>query len=137
MARGDMKIESAAFGAGTEILNRPPFKGVPMTIDFADVTADTTTGKKIVKAGTPIDKDGKPVKTTPWTGAVGILLVDVREENPQGTILTEAYVNTKKAQTNSGLTYDGALVTAMNNVGNRIRFEEPIIVATSTPVSGG
>lgn len=137
MARGDMKIENATFGVGVEILNRPPFKGVPMTIDFADVTADTTTGKKVVKAGTPIDKDGKPVKATPWTGAVGILLVDVREEIPQGTILTEAYVNTKRAQTNSGLTYDGALVTAMNNVGNRIRFEEPIVVATTTPSSGG
>lgn len=136
MARGDMAVETAKFGAGTEILNRPPFKGVSMTIDFSTTTAGSD-GKKVVKAGTPIDKDGKPVKATPWTGAVGILLVDVREERPQGTILTEAYINTKRAQKNSGLTYDGALVTAMNNAGNRIRFEEPIVVATSTPASGG
>lgn len=136
MARGDMAVETASFGAGTEILNRPPFKGVPMTIDFSTTTAGSD-GKKVVKAGTPIDKDGKPVSATPWTGAVGILLVDVREERPQGTILTEAYINTKRAQKNSGLTYDGALVTAMNNAGNRIRFEEPIVVATSTPASGG
>lgn len=129
MARGSMAVETTAFGTGAEILNRPPFKGVSMTIDFADVTADTTTGKKIVKAGTPINKDGVPVSATPWTGAVGILLVDVREERPQGTILTEAYVHTGRAQKNSGLTYDGALVTAMNNAGNRIRFEEPIIAA--------
>ena len=135
MARGDMKIENATFGAGAEILNRPPFKGVSMTIDFSTTTAGSD-GKKVVKAGTPIDKDGKPVSATPWTGAVGILLVDVREERPQGTILTEAYVHTGRAQKNSGLTYDGALVTAMNNVGNRIRFEEPIVVATSTPTSG-
>lgn len=136
MARGDMAVETASFGAGTEILNRPPFKGVPMTIDFSTTTAGSD-GKKVVKAGTPIDKDGKPVSATPWTGAVGILLVDVREERPQGTILTEAYINTKRAQKNSGLTYDGTLVTAMNNAGNRIRFEEPIVVATSTPASGG
>lgn len=136
MARGDMAVETASFGAGTEILNRPPFKGVPMTIDFSTTTAGSD-GKKVVKAGTPIDKDGKPVSATPWTGAVGILLVDVREERPQGTILTEAYINTKRAQKNSGLTYDGALVTAMNNAGNRIRFEEPIVAATSTPASGG
>lgn len=129
MARGSMAVETTAFGTGAEILNRPPFKGVSMTIDFADVTADTTTVKKIVKAGTPINKDGVPVSATPWTGAVGILLVDVREERPQGTILTEAYVHTGRAQKNSGLTYDGALVTAMNNAGNRIRFEEPIITA--------
>lgn len=135
MARGDMAVETASFGAGTEILNRPPFKGVSMTIDFSTTTAGSD-GKKVVKAGTPIDKDGKPVSATPWTGAVGILLVDVREERPQGTILTEAYVHMGRAQKNSGLTYDGALVTAMNNAGNRIRFEEPIVVATSTPASG-
>lgn len=129
MARGSMAVETTAFGTGAEILNRPPFKGVSMTIDFTDVTEDEDTGKKIVKAGTPIDKDGKPIETTPWSGAVGILLVDVREERPQGTILTEAYVHTGRAQKNSGLTYDGALVTAMNNAGNRIRFEEPIITA--------
>lgn len=131
MARGDMAVETASFGAGTEILNRPPFKGVSMTIDFSTTTAGGD-GKKVVKAGTPIDKDGVPVSTTPWTGAVGILLVDVREERPQGTILTEAYVHTGRAQKNSGLTYDGALITAMNNAGNRIRFEEPIVVATAT-----
>lgn len=129
MARGSMAVETTAFGTGAEILNRPPFKGVSMTIDFADVTEDEETGEKIVKAGTPINKDGVPVSATPWTGAVGILLVDVREERPQGTILTEAYVHTGRAQKNSGLTYDGALVTAMNNAGNRIRFEEPIITA--------
>lgn len=129
MARGSMAVETTAFGTGAEILNRPPFKGVSMTIDFADVTEDEETGKKIVKAGTPIDKDGTPVTATPWTGAVGILLVDVREERPQGTILTEAYVHTGRAQKNSGLTYDGALVIAMNNAGNRIRFEDPIITA--------
>lgn len=129
MARGSMAVETTAFGTGAEILNRPPFKGVSMTIDFTDVTEDEETGKKIAKAGTPINKDGVPVSATPWTGAVGILLVDVREERPQGTILTEAYVHTGRAQKNSGLTYDGALVMAMNNAGNRIRFEEPIITA--------
>lgn len=134
MARGDMAVETASFGTGAEILNRPPFKSVPMTIDFSTTTAGSY-GKKVVKAGTPINKDGKPVTATPWTGAVGILLVDVREERPQGTILTEAYVHTGRAQKNSGLTYDGALVTAMNNAGNRIRFEEPIVVATAA--SGG
>lgn len=131
MARGDMAVETASFGAGAEILNRPPFKGVPMTIDFSTTTAGDD-GKKVVKAGTPIDKDGKPVKATPWTGAVGILLVDVLEGRPQGTILTEAYVHTGRAQKNSGLTYDGALVTAMNNAGNRIRFEDPIITVAAT-----
>lgn len=129
MARGDMIGESVVFGTGVEILNRPPYKGVPMTIDFTNVTETDETGKKVVKAGMPIDKDGVPVSATPWTGAVGILLVDVYEHRPQGTILTEAYVHAGRAQENSGLTYDGALITAMNNAGNRIRFEEPLLVS--------
>lgn len=128
MARGDMLVENATFGTGAEILNRPPFRGVSMTLDFTSVTeTNEQTGRKIVKAGTPIDKDGNPVVASPWTGAVGILLVDVEENRPQGTILTEAYIHTGRAQENSGLTYDGALITAMVNAGNRIRFEEPII----------
>ena len=81
-------------------------------------------------AGTPIDEKGNPVMSTPWTGAVGILLVDVYESRPQGTILTEAYIHTGRAQTNANLTYDGALVTAMVNAGNRIRFEEPIVLGS-------
>lgn len=129
MARGDMISENVTFGAGAEILNRPPYEGVPMTIDFTSVTETDDVGEKVVRAGTPINKDGVPVSATPWAGAVGILLVDVYEHRPQGTLLTEAYIHTGRAQTNSGLTYDGALVTAMNSVGNRIRFEEPLLVA--------
>lgn len=132
MARGDMVGENAAFGAGVEILNRPNFKGVPMTIDFTSVTDTGDNGKKVVKAGTPVSGVGVPIKATPWTGASGILLEDVYEDRPQGTLLTEAYIHTGRAQTNSGLTYDGALVTAMNNAGNRIRFEEPLISVTAS-----
>lgn len=137
MARGDMIGESAVFGAGAEILNRPPYEGVPMTIDFEDVTETSDSGEKVVRAGTPIDKDGTPVSATPWNGAVGILLVDVYEHRPQGTLLTDAYIHTGRAQASSGLTYDGALVTAMNNAGNRIRFEEPLILAEATTSGGG
>lgn len=132
MARGDMLVENIASVGGTDIVNRLPWRGVPMTIDFTNVTKGNEESEKVVRAGTPINKDGVPVTTTPWTGAVGILKIDVYERRPQGTILTEAYIHTKRAQENSGLTYDGALVTAMNNAGNRIRFEEPIITATAS-----
>ncbi len=131
MARGDMIGESVTFGANVEILNRPNFRGFPMTIDFSGVSDVADNGKKVVRAGTPINKDGVPVTATPWAGATGILLVDVYEQRPQGTLLSEAYIHVGRAQENSGLTYDGALVTAMNNAGNRIRFEEPIIMATA------
>ena len=110
MARGDMGVVTQKVNSNVEILNRIPFEGVPMTIDFSGVSdTDAETGEKVVKAGTPIDGTGKPQKTTPWTGAVGILLHDVYESRPQGTILKKAYINKTAAQANASVTYDTAL----------------------------
>lgn len=110
MARGDMLFESVDIGGQVEILNRSPFEGVPMTIDFTSVTTtDDDTGEKVVRAGMPISAVGAEVKTTPWTGAVGILLHDVYESRPQGTILKKAYINKTAAQANTGVTYDTTL----------------------------
>lgn len=60
----------------------------------------------MVKAGTPVDKNGKPQKTTPFTGAVGILYRDTYESRPQGGTFEKAYILQKRAQDNSGCTYD-------------------------------
>ena len=137
MARGDMGYDSMDVGLGVEILNRTKFDGVSMTIDFTSVSdEDTDTGEKYVKAGTPIDKDGNPVKATPWANVVGILLDDVYESRPQGTILKRAYINTKRAQDNSGATYDAALVAVLINAGCNIIFEDPAVVGT-IPGSAG
>ena len=110
MARGDMLFESVDIGGQVEILNRTPFEGVPMTIDFTSVsTTDPDSGEKVVRAGMPISAAGVEVKTTPWTGAVGILLHDVYESRPQGTILKKAYINKTAAQANASVTYDTTL----------------------------
>ena len=110
MARGDMLFESVDIGGQVEILNRSPFEGVPMTIDFTSVsTTDPDSGEKVVRAGMPISAAGAEVKTTPWTGAVGILLHDVYESRPQGTILKKAYINKTAAQANASVTYDATL----------------------------
>ena len=110
MARGDMLFESVDIGGQVEILNRTPFEGVPMTIDFTSVsTTDPDSGEKVVRAGMPISAAGAEVKTTPWTGAVGILLHDVYESRPQGTILKKAYINKTVAQSNASVTYDSTL----------------------------
>lgn len=110
MARGDMSGVTQKINANVEILNRIPYEGVPMTIDFTSVTTkDDDTGEKVVRAGMPIDGSGKPQNTTPWTGAVGILLHDVYESRPQGTILKKAYINKTVAQANASVTYDSAL----------------------------
>ena len=131
MARGDMGVVTQKVNSGVEILNRIPFEGVPMTIDFSGVSdTDAETGEKVVKAGTPIDKDGKPQKTTPFTGAVGILLHDVYEGRPQGTILKKAYINHKRVTAHAGITYDAKLVAALVNAGCRIVIEDAAVAGT-------
>ena len=131
MARGDMGYNSVDVGLGVEILNRTNFEGVSVTLDFTSVsTKDDETNEKMVKAGTPIKADGTVAGTTPWTGAVGILLDDVYESRPQGTVLKRAYINTGRAQTNSGLTYDAALVATLVNAGCNIIFEESAVTGT-------
>lgn len=109
MAKGTMSFEQVAITNPVEILNRPVFEGVPMTLDFSSVDDEADNGEKVIKAGTPIDDDGVPAATTPWTGAVGILLYDVYESRPQGTLLKKAYINETVAQEHAGVTYDATL----------------------------
>lgn len=123
MARGDMKVDTLAVSQEIEILNRKEFQAVPMTVDFTNVSAVADNGEKVVRAGTPVTVAGVVVDTTPWTGAVGILLHDVYESAPQVAMLKVGYVNTAKAQKNATLTYDAALTTALNAAGCRIAFE--------------
>ena len=124
MARGDMKFDTLAVSNEIEILNRKEFEAVAQTVDFTGISDTADNGQKIVKAGTPVDKDGKVVGTTPWTGAVGILLHDAYESHPQVAVLKKGYVHKTRAQANSGLTYDAALTTALVAAGCRIAFEE-------------
>lgn len=131
MARGDMGVKNYTVGGETEILNRSENEAISLTIDFTSVSdKDADTGEKVVKAGTPVDKDGVPQKTTPWTGAVGILLHDVYESRPQGAVLKKAYIHTNRAQSHSGCTYDAALVAVLVNAGCRIVFENSTLVGT-------
>lgn len=131
MARGDMLVKEVAFGSNVDILNRPTYDAVPMTLDFTGVSATTADGRKVIKAGTPINGSGVAVTETPWTGAIGILLVDVTEDYPTGAVVKgNAYINVTKAQSNSGLTYDAALVNALINAGCSITFENPNVIGT-------
>ena len=123
MARGDMRIDTLAVSQEVEILNRKEFQAVPMTVDFTNVSATADNGEKVVRAGTPVSAAGVVVDTTPWTGAVGLLLHDVYESAPQVAMLKVGYVNTASAEANTSLTYDAALTTALNAAGCRIAFE--------------
>lgn len=105
----NMQFEQTAYTGDVQILKRIPFEGIPMTLDFASVT-ETAYGKKIVKAGTPIGALGTVDNTAT---VVGILLHDVSEDRPQGTLLKKAYINTTVAETHSGITYAEGVKTAL------------------------
>ena len=95
----NMQFEQTMHAGDVQILKRRPFEGIALTLDFSGVS-DTLNGKKIVKAGTPIGKTGVVDNTA---SVVGILLHDVLEDRPQGTVLKKAYINTAVAEAHAGI----------------------------------
>lgn len=124
----NMQYEQTTYLGDVQILNRIPFEGIPMTLDFTSVTDTIDSGKKVVKAGTPIGASGTVDNTAT---VVGILLHDVVETRPQGTLLKKAYINTAVAEKNSGVTYAAAVKSALP----MIVFENQT-AAPATPPSG-
>lgn len=108
----NMQFEQTSYAGDVQILKRKPFEAIPMTLDFTSVT-DKVNGKKIVKAGTPIGASGVADNTAT---VVGILLHDVLEDRPQGTLLKKAYINTAVAQAHSGVTIAAAVKTALSMI---------------------
>lgn len=105
-----MQYEKTTYAGDVQILKRKPFEGIAITLDFSGVSDTLDSGKKVVKAGTPIGEAGTADNTAT---VVGILLHDVVEDRPQGTLLKKAYINTKVAEEHSGVTYDDAVKTAL------------------------
>ena len=105
-----MQYEQTKYVGDVQILKRKPFEAIPMTLDFTSVETKLANGKKVVKAGTPIGSTGVLDNTGT---VVGILLNDVTEDRPQGTLLKKAYINTAVAQAHSGVTIEAAVKTAL------------------------
>ena len=105
-----MQYEQTKYVGDVQILKRKPFEAIPMTLDFSSVGTKLANGKKVVKAGTPIGSTGVADNTAT---VVGILLHDVTEDRPQGTLLKKAYINTAVAQEHSGVTIEEAVKTAL------------------------
>lgn len=105
-----MQFEQTQYSGDVQILKRKPFEGIAKTLDFSSVSDTLPNGKKIVKAGTPIGENGAVDNTAT---VVGILLHDVTEDRPQGTLLKKAYINTAVAEEHAGVTYDDAVKTAL------------------------
>ena len=105
-----MQYEQTKYVGDVQILKRKPFEAIPMTLNFTSVVTKLANGKKVVKAGTPIGATGTVDNTAT---VVGILLHDVTEDRPQGTLLKKAYINTAVAQEHSGVTIEAAVKTAL------------------------
>ena len=110
MALSNMQYEKTEYSGDVQILKRKPFEGIAATLDFSGVNDKTVSGKKVVKAGTPIGKTG--VKDNTAT-VVGILLHDVTAARPQGTLLKKAYSDKTIAEKLSGVTEEAAVMTAL------------------------
>lgn len=83
MAIQEMKVSAATVADEVQILKRPGFEAIPITLDSTAFTDG------VCKAGAPIGKGGV-IKND--GGCIGILKEDVLQERPQGTILKKAYV---------------------------------------------
>ena len=105
-----MQYEQTEYVGDVQILKRKPFEAIPMTLDFSSVETKLANGKKVVKAGTPIGATGTVDNTAT---VVGILLHDVTEDRPHGTLLKKAYINTEVAKAHSGVTIEAAVKTAL------------------------
>lgn len=109
-----MEFKTTKIGMQPEIRKRVTDGDItiPLDIDFADVN-DTDNGEKIVKAGTPISKAGKAANDAT---AYGILLTDVRESRPVGTVVTHGSINEAVAKEWSGVTVADEAKTALKLV---------------------
>ena len=105
-----MQYEQTEYVVDVQILKRKPFEAIPMTLNFTSVVTKLANGKKVVKAGTPIGSTGVADNTGT---VVGILLHDVTEDRPQGTLLKKAYIDTAVAQAHSGVEIAAAVKTAL------------------------
>lgn len=99
-----MIYERKSVPGDVNILANDHYVGKPITLDFTGVSAG------VVKAGTPVSAAGVAANTA---DAVGILLSDVYTERPIGTIVIHGFIDTDKAQANSGVTIDAAVKTAL------------------------
>lgn len=99
-----MKFEQKSVPGDVNILANDHYAGKPVTL----ATAAFTDG--VVKAGTPISAAGAVANTA---DAVGILLTDVYDERPIGTVIVHGFIDTAKAQTHSGVTIDATVKTAL------------------------
>lgn len=105
------------FSTQTVSMNPPILKRELGGELFTPITlASTAFSNGVCKAGTPINASGAKATTSGGSNnAVGILLNDVTDDNPNGSLIKAfATVNQEQAEAHSGVSYDSALKSALN-----------------------
>ena len=101
-----MKVTYREFGSGINVVSNEHFVAIPYHVDFSEVT--------VVKAGTPMAKNGiKATVTEGKSNAIGILMHDVYDDNPNTSLIVHGFVDKAKAEKNTGETYDEATLAAL------------------------
>ena len=102
-----MNFAKTSYGGTIEILASKDYQAIPAKLA-------TPGSGTVVKAGTPINADGE---STTGSGAVGVLLYDVdTAKNPNGALVVQGIIDSKKAQEHSGVTYVSGLYSALPGI---------------------
>lgn len=102
-----MKVTTTKFNSSVNILKHDHTVSVPFTVDFTSVNDTDETGMKILKAGTIMKADG--TAATASDTPAGILLHDVREDNPNTALIIHGFVDKAQIKVSTGADVDETL----------------------------
>jgi hypothetical protein len=105
-----MRFEKEDLKSEVEILKRPDFEAIPVTVADSLFTGDDT----VVKAGTPLNADGTAIANS--AECAGLLLHDVTKDNPNGALLKKAYVSKAKIKESFGSDIADAAIAALSMI---------------------
>lgn len=111
-----MPMKQTEYGTSIDILfNLDPYTARPIMVKDTGVTEDETTGKKIVKAGSILSKDGTIVNDAT---ARYVLLkdVDVTYGPAAGAGVYRGTLNKDKIETNTSVTISDAAMLALKGI---------------------
>lgn len=111
-----MKVISTEYGTSIDILfNLDPYSARPIMVSDESVTADATTGKKIVKAGSLLNKDGV-VKNDGTVRYVLLKDVDVTNGDAPGAGVYRGTLDEKKIEKNTSVTISDDAKEALRGI---------------------
>ena len=120
-------VTQTKYNDTTQILIDPSnYFAMGIVVDDTCGTVDSTTGRKIAKAGTPVTGDinarttafTPAVTTTGTSNAAGILLhdVDLTQGDNNGAILLFGFVNTNRIDATTKAKITNEVKTALNKI---------------------